>query len=97
MRKIAVIGMGCLMLGAVQSSFAADAASLANSCVSCHGAKGISTNPLYPNLAGQKAMYLQKQLQDFKSEKRKDPVMNAMVKSLSDKDIEALAEYYSKM
>ncbi len=64
-------------------------------CAACHGAKGISMNPAWPNLAGQKDMYLIKQLKDFKSGKRRDPSMAPMVMSLTDKDMENLAAYYS--
>lgn len=66
-------------------------------CVSCHGKAGISANPLYPNLAGQKAAYMAKQLKDFESGKRSDPVMNAMVKGMSSADFESLAAYYASL
>lgn len=84
-------------------SFAAQATDIdkgkqsALSCQSCHGATGISTNPLYPNLAGQKATYLVKQIRDFKTGKRQDPIMSAMVKSLSEEDLSNIAEYYSSL
>lgn len=67
------------------------------SCASCHGQKGISTNPMYPNLAGQKAPYLVKQMRDFKNGKRQDPVMSAMVKSLDEDAMNNIAEYYSQL
>ncbi len=67
------------------------------SCQGCHGAKGISSNPMWPNLAGQKEAYLVKQLKDFRSGVRKDPTMNAMAKPLSDADIANLAAYYSSL
>lgn len=66
-------------------------------CVACHGAKGISSSPIWPNLAGQKTKYLIKQLKDFKSGKRKDPVMSPLAKPLSDQDIENLATYYNSL
>lgn len=52
---------------------------------------------MYPNLAGQKEMYLAKQLKDFKSGTRKDPVMGAMAMPLSDADIANLAAYYASL
>jgi cytochrome c553 len=64
-------------------------------CVACHGAAGVSTNPMWPNLAGQKDMYLAKQMKDFRDGKRSDPVMAPMAKGLSDEDIANLAAYYS--
>jgi len=66
-----------------------------SSCISCHGTTGISSNPQYPNLAGQKSAYILKRLRDFKQGLRKAPVMNAIVQGLSEQDMDALAEYYS--
>ena len=70
---------------------------LSASCQSCHGQKGISSNPQYPNLAGQKAPYLVKQMRDFKTGKRQDPIMSAMVKSLDEAAMNNIAEYYSQL
>ena len=66
-------------------------------CVACHGADGISAIPMYPNLKGQHAQYLSKQLKDFKSGARKDPVMSPMAAPLSDQDIEDLSAYYASL
>ncbi len=44
-------------------------------CSACHGATGLNPNPLYPNLAGQKADYIAKQLADFKAGARTDMMM----------------------
>lgn len=64
-------------------------------CAACHGAEGISAIPMYPNLAGQKEAYLTKQLKDFKSGARKDPVMSAMAMGLSDEDVANVAAYFA--
>ena len=64
-------------------------------CAACHGAEGISAIPMYPNLAGQKEAYLVKQLKDFKSGARKDPVMGAMAMPLSDDDIANVSAYFA--
>jgi cytochrome c553 len=64
-------------------------------CSACHGPDGNSTNPIWPNLAGQHAPYLVKQMKDFKSGARKDPVMAPMAAPLSVQDMENLAAYYS--
>jgi len=66
-------------------------------CAACHGATGISAIPMYPNLAGQKEQYISKQLKDFKSGSRKDPVMSAMAMGLSDADVANLSAYYSSL
>lgn len=69
----------------------------AATCVACHGANGISAIPMYPNLAGQKEAYLLKQMKDFKSGARKDPVMSAMAMPLTDADMANIAAYYAQL
>lgn len=64
-------------------------------CAACHGADGKSKIPMYPHLAGQQEQYLVKQMKDFKSGKRKDPVMAPMATGLSDADIANLAAFYA--
>ena len=66
-------------------------------CAACHGANGISNNPLWPNLKGQKEQYLIKALKDYRSGARNDPSMSPMAKPLTDADIENLAAYYSEL
>lgn len=64
-------------------------------CQVCHGPKGVSTNALYPILAGQHAEYLERQLRHFRDKSRTDAVMNEMTQKLSDKDIQDLASYFA--
>jgi len=64
-------------------------------CVACHGADGNSVNPIWPKLAGQNSEYLLKQLNDFKSGARKDPLMSAQAALLSDEDVANVAAYFS--
>ena len=66
-------------------------------CVACHGPAGVSVNPLWPSLAGQKDQYLIKQMKAFRDGGRPDPMMSPMAKPLSDQDIEDLAAYYSQL
>ncbi len=67
----------------------------AGMCAGCHGAMGTSSNAIWPNLAGQHAEYLAKQLTDFKAGKRTDATMAPMVAGLSEQDIENLAAFYA--
>jgi cytochrome c553 len=69
----------------------------AATCLACHGVNGIGTQPIYPNLAGQKEAYLVQALKGFKSGERKNAIMNAMAAALSDSDIENLAAYYGSL
>ncbi|PWU21343.1 MAG: cytochrome C [Bdellovibrio sp.] len=75
----------------------ADGKRKAAACVACHGAEGISINPLWPNLAKQKPEYLVKQLTDFYDGKRNDPVMSPMAKTLTEQDRKDIAAYFSSL
>ena len=66
-------------------------------CAGCHGSVGISAVPMYPNLAGQKALYVEKQLKAFRDGSRKDPIMGSMAKPLTDVDIAELAAYFESL
>ena len=63
-------------------------------CTACHGAEGNSANPMWPNIAGQHASYIEAQLHAFKSGKRKDPLMAPQAMMLSDEDIRNVAVYF---
>jgi len=65
-------------------------------CVACHGTNGRGTTPLFPNLAGQHAVYLSKALRAYRSGERSGNIMLAtMTATLSDQDIEDIAAYYA--
>lgn len=63
-------------------------------CGACHTSDGSRGSPANPILQGQHPEYLVKQLQEFKSGKRKNPVMNGMAAPLSDDDMRNVAAYY---
>lgn len=100
--KLAIVlsSLGVLV-GASQLAHGADVEAgkaIANTtCLACHGLNGIGIIPLYPNLAGQKAEYLEAQLLAYRSGERKNPIMQPMASSLSDADIKAVAAYYSSL
>jgi len=64
-------------------------------CFSCHGEDGASTNPEYPILAGQQFYYLYVQLKDYKSGLRDNPVMGPMASGLDKAEMKLLAQYFS--
>jgi cytochrome c553 len=70
-------------------------------CGTCHGRAGVSEQPKFPHLAGQKASYLAAQLKAFKSQSRGDPdalsYMWGMASPLDDDTIDALAQYYAML
>lgn len=66
-------------------------------CRVCHGIDGAGTNPMIPNIGGQSAEYLSKQLQDFRAGRREDPQMSIIARDLTDEDIKAVADWYASV
>jgi len=66
-------------------------------CASCHGPAGISGSPAIPNLAGQKAGYLEGQLKAFRAKSRTNAFMNPIAAQLGDDDIHTLALYWASL
>jgi len=68
-------------------------------CSTCHGLRGISVSPMFPNLAGQQAVYLETQLKAFRDRSRADPHAQAfmwgMAAQLTDSTITAIAAYFA--
>lgn len=64
-------------------------------CQGCHGEFGLSVENLIPNLAGQYANYIAKQLRNFQSGARTHQIMSAMSKTISDTELIDIAAYYA--
>lgn len=70
-------------------------------CAACHGPDGNATGNAYPKLAGQNAVYLDKELHNFKlapgatQPSRPNPIMSPYATALSDDDIRNVAGYYA--
>ena len=62
-------------------------------CASCHGAGGNSTINTNPKLAGQIDTYIHKQLVDFTTPNRNQPVMTTYAKMLSDDEKKNIAAW----
>ena len=99
MKKLVAIAVACALFGSATAALAAGdpAAGKAKSavCVACHNPDGNSTNPTYPKLAGQSADYMTKQLVEFKSGVRVNPIMVGMVAALTPQDMEDLSAYFA--
>ncbi len=97
MKSILLVLLTALSFASTSALAADVAAGKAKSvvCAACHGPAGVSSNPLWPNLAGQQEMYLAKQIKAFRDGERKDAMMAPMVAALSDDDIADLAAYYA--
>lgn len=69
-------------------------------CAACHGTDGIALVPIYPNLKGQNAPYLESSLKAYRDGQRtggNSAIMAPMASNLSDADIADLAAYYSSL
>ena len=90
-----VLGLGMLSNANALAGDAEAGKTKAAVCAACHGNNGIGSTDMYPNLAGQHADYIVKQLKAFKSGDRKDPVMAPMAMPLSDTDMADVAAYFA--
>jgi cytochrome c553 len=79
-------------------------ARVATVCAACHGANGVSVSDTIPNLAGQRAAYLEAQLKAFKEGARKAPsatspiaTMAAIATQLSAADMADVAAYFASL
>ncbi len=64
-------------------------------CGACHTADGSRGSPVNPILAGQHPEYLAKQLHEFKSGKRINPIMIGFAGTLSEDDIKNVTAFYA--
>ncbi|MGD2119256.1 MAG: c-type cytochrome [Chromatiales bacterium] len=93
-----VLGLSLIAAMATGASQAADAEAgktKSAMCAACHGADGNSINPIWPNLAGQHANYIAKQLSEFKSGARQDATMQGMAAALSEQDMADIGAYFA--
>lgn len=101
MRKLLAslaITMGAI--GAAHADLEADADAAAGkekavACAACHGQEGISPTGAFPNLAGQQASYLAKQIMDIRDGNRVVPEMAGQVDSFSDQNAWDVAKFYA--
>ena len=98
-RCACLLATALVLLGADPASAADPAAGRgkARQCQTCHGLDGVGKMPDVPNIAGESAMYLTKQLRDFRSGERRHEQMAIIASALSDDDIADLAAYYASI
>ncbi|HUP98190.1 MAG TPA: cytochrome c [Usitatibacter sp.] len=95
--RLPAAALALALAGAAAAADAPPGRAKAQACVPCHGTQGLSVMPDAPHLAGQPRIYLEQQLKDFRSGKRRHEVMNVIAKPLSDADLAALAEWYASI
>jgi cytochrome c553 len=91
-------------LAYAQADVEAGKAKVTQVCAACHGANGVSVSDTIPNLAGQKALYIENQLKAFKDGVRKAPspahptaTMAAIATQLSAADITNVAAVFASL
>jgi len=72
-------------------------AKAAEVCSQCHGIKTPSADAPFPPLAGRDADYLQLALEQYRNKTRISPIMNNIAGSLTDRDINNIVSYYSRL
>jgi cytochrome c553 len=88
---LAVVVALALTVTAHAAGNAAEGKAKSATCQACHVASGADT----PHVAGQREVYIVRQLKAFKAGDCKNPLMNAIATQLSEDDIEDLAAYWS--
>ena len=104
MKKMHRIAQTVALLGAAGLSAAAWAQAdearakkiVGGVCFVCHGMEGESSSEVFPRLAGQHWEYTAKQLENFKSGKRKSTAMADMVAKLTPDEMVALGKFFEK-
>jgi len=87
--------MACLHAMSAQAADPAAGKEKSAVCAACHGADGNSQTADFPRIAGQHEAYLLQALHDYKSGRRKDPIMGAQVQALSKQDMADLAAWFA--
>jgi cytochrome c553 len=98
MKRLACFSVLLVVSAAAQpADIDAGKAKVATVCAACHGASGVSVSETIPNLAAQRAAYIQAQLKALKEGSRKNATMNAIATQLSPEDIENVAAYFASL
>lgn len=64
-------------------------------CQGCHGAEGISVEPLAPKLAGQYSEYIVKEVRNYQAGVRTHQIMNAMAATLTDEELIDIGNFFA--
>lgn len=93
-----ILGAGIgLSVVAVPAAFAADdIEAKVQTCAVCHGQNGVPLDPkTMPVIWGQQQSYLVKQLHDYRSGDRDNPIMTPIAKGLAQEDLRKIAAYFA--
>ena len=69
-------------------------------CASCHGSDGLGVNDVSPPIAGQRADYIERELNRFRANRRRDDplgLMRGISSRLTPSEIKAVSAYYATL
>ena len=99
MRRLGtLVGMTMWLLGGSPLLWAQQAGSVTvTACAACHGAATAAAQgaAAFPTLDGQQAAYLDKQLREYKSGRRKSAVMAPVIAALKKNQISTMASHFA--
>ncbi len=94
---VSILFLGLTVLSSAQAANVfAGKAKAAAVCGQCHGVRNSSSEAPFPPLAGRDDDYLEMALKQYRNKTRLSDIMNNIAGSLTDKDINNIAAYYSR-
>jgi len=96
-RRLAAFALAVLLVATLQAASAQSLEERIAQCVTCHGADGRSQDPKIPHIGGQPKLFVMYQLFFYREGRRKSEEMNLAAKGLSDRDLEAVSDWVSKL
>lgn len=99
MKKALLVAASIAALATASTAWSADVAAgqaKSKSCVNCHGANG-EGKAKNPPIAGMDEKVFIHEMEEYKTEKRKNGMMKAATAKLTDEDIANLAAYYATL
>lgn len=100
--RVALVGVLTMMAGTAvaqsdEKPYGSDwVEQTAQTCASCHGEKGVAQTENFPIIAGQYQDYLLHTLKGYRDGKRENAIMAGQVQGMTDAQLNALAQYYSR-
>ena len=91
-----LFGAGLALASPAAAELDKKLAETAQLCLACHGTNGLPEDREVPVIWGQHFYYLYVQLKDYKAGRRKNEIMEEIVKDLSRDDMKALAQHFSE-
>lgn len=95
LKSLWLLGLAVFASGSAMAAGEQGKALAVTACASCHAEDGNSLVPMFPKLAGLQAEYIEKQLKEFISGKRKNDIMAPVLATLKSDDVSSLSAYFA--